>query len=990
MMGMRTGCRPRVHRVWLAVLAACAAWTYAAAAAPGPAGYQHTRWTQENGAPPQINKMAQTADGWLWLGTDQGLYRFDGVGFQHYAPPQLEAFAQRRVIGMHAHGTDLYVSYFPHAVVLLHRDGRVDVQPPLPPTISLGEEINAIDGDGSLWMAGDAVLHLAHGRWTVADDSAEWPRNDTSSGLVDQDGRLWMANPAGVWRLDRARGRFEKVEQRGGDLMQAPDGAVWLLAAQDGGAVRLAPSASGKPRSPSANPSLSGKHGLIDANGALWSLNGPDTVCVVRGAAARRAVGACGGNAVADAGRQGTAILEDSEGDIWIATATGLERYRAKRFLSTGLERGGGAYSLAVDGEMHAWAADRDDGTLWRLRPGEPAQREPWAHVQVLSSGADGALLLGGKQAIWRRTRAGVETIALPPGPDGKPVDHNMLGILDDGKVLWTTTYETGTIGWIGGKWLRRDAFNLPPMIYLSAAAGGGRMWLATLHDGLVFHDNGKLTRYDASAIGTATAMFPGAEFLIGGERGFAVMKHGRLELLHAAEPGVLRSVSGLAATADGDRWLNGAAGVVHVRAADWRRALDRPAEPLRYELFGTRDGYPGRAGLQTRLHTAFSADGRHLWFLGTGGVVGLDSANLRHNPVAPQPAVLDVATEDARFVPPAGTGAALRLPPGSSSFRIQFTAPSLREPERIRFQYRLDGVDERWQDAGTRRSTSYTNVGPGDYVFRVRAVNEDGVASRADAVLPLTVAPTLVQSLPFKAACAVVLLALATLLYRLRVAYLTRRATERLQVKLVERERIARTLHDTILQSVQALMLRLDALSSRLPQGDSTRAALDTMLRDAGSAIGAGRDQVRELRAAAVPSLEDIARAGAAELQALHPQAGFELRMAGPARDLLPAVADEAGHIVLEAMRNAFTHARARHIAVHVDHGRRTLSVAVADDGCGMDADVARDGYRSGHWGLIGMRERATRIGGRLDIASRAGHGTTITLTVPAARAYA
>jgi signal transduction histidine kinase len=429
---------------------------------------------------------------------------------------------------------------------------------------------------------------------------------------------------------------------------------------------------------------------------------------------------------------------------------------------------------------------------------------------------------------------------------------------------------------------------------------------------------------------------------------------------------------------------------VLHVRAADWGRALEHPDQPLRYELFGAYDGYPGRANIDTRLPTAVSPDGHHVWFLATGGVVGLDSANLRRNAVPPDPMVLDVQTDGGRL----GARPGLRLPPGANNFRIQFTAPALRQPERVRFQYRLDGVDANWQDAGTRRMTSYTNVGPGDYVFRLRALNEDGIASTGDVTLPLAVEPTLAQGVPFRVGGALALLALATVLYRLRVRYLTRRLTERLteraQVKLSERERIARTLHDTILQAVQALMLRLDTLASALPAGDRTRAALEKMLKEAGSAIGAGRDQVRELRATEVPAPEDVLHACAAELQAMYPEVAFELRMDGMAQELSPAVAEEVGHIGCEALRNAYTHAHARRIVVRLGYGRRGLALAVEDDGRGLDDEIRRDGYRSGHWGLIGMRERAERIGARLEVAGDTGRGTTIALDVPAARAYA
>ena len=309
--------------------------------------------------------------------------------------------------------------------------------------------------------------------------------------------------------------------------------------------------------------------------------------------------------------------------------------------------------------------------------------------------------------------------------------------------------------------------------------------------------------------------------------------------------------------------------------------------------------------------------------------------------------------------------------------------------PERVRFEYRLDGVDNTWLDAGTRRATSYTNIDPGDYVFRVRAVNEDGVPGEAVATLPLRVLPTLVQTSWFRLACAGALALLGVLLYRYRMRYVTRRLTERLQVKTAERERIARTLHDTFLQTVQGLVLRVDAVAATLPPDAGARRQLEDVLDDASLAIGEGRDQLQELRAGDAHVLEDVLADAIARLRQAHGELAVDVHVDGERRSLLAPVADEIAEIAREALRNAFAHAHAARIRVTLVYARRTLSLCVADDGRGLPEPVRRDGTRSGHWGLVGMRERAERIGARLDIASGPRQGTTVTLTVPGAHAY-
>ncbi|MDN4053279.1 triple tyrosine motif-containing protein [Massilia sp. YIM B02763] len=962
-----------------------AAAMHTAAAGPDLSHYQHTRWTQENGGPPQANAMAQTSDGWLWLNTIDGLYRFDGQRFERRPLPGVAG--PKRIFNIGVHGRDVYIMYLGRGMAVLHPDGRLEDLAHGPGSPERGIVSMTVDPDGSLWTGSAAgIHHLAHGRWTHVLDSAEWRTTELSSMLRDGAGGIWAANAYGAWHLDRARGRFDKVSERGGSVTLAPDGGVWLTADRGGPIERLA-----APAAMARTDAVSYSAGVFDAGGTFWSLQCPERLCLVPPTAGRaeivprRDAAARLAPAFPLSGSEAILAMRDREGDIWIATEAGLDRFREKRVLATGLAGSGDRYTLAADDTGQVWAAEKGTGTLWRLVPGRPPEAQAGVWANVIARAPDGALLLAGKRSIQRRSRAGIEEIALPPGRDGKPVDIHSIGILDDGRILWVMSPEIGLVGWNGKAWLPRSAFTLPREIYLAVREGGGRLWLATSEGKLVRYQDDRLTSYDMSMLGMGSGIFPGEQLVAGGDQGLAVLKDGRLRLLRAHDPGVLRNVSGLAVDADGDRWLNGAAGLVRVRAADWRRTMADPDTPLRYELFDALDGYPGQSMLGTRLGTAFTGDGRHLWFVASGGVITVDTARLRRNTVAPQPLILDLATDQQRF----DAAAPLRLPPGSNAFRIRYTAPALRAPERLHFQYRLDGVDARWQDAGTRRMTAYTNVAPGDYVFRVRAVNEDGVASAQDATLRLTVEPTLAQSLPFRIACAFLLAALAYALHRYRVRQLTRRLTERLQVRNDERERIARTLHDTILQAVQVLMLRLDGLAASLPAGDRARDELRRALGDAAGAIDAGRDQVRELRGGA-PRLEDAIEDCAGALRGIHPGVAFALRVEGRARRLHDAVADEAAHIVCEALRNAFAHAGARRIEVVLDYGRRGLDARVRDDGGGLDAEVARAGYRSGHWGLIGMRERAGRIGARLALDSRPGGGTAVTLAVPAARAYA
>jgi signal transduction histidine kinase len=309
--------------------------------------------------------------------------------------------------------------------------------------------------------------------------------------------------------------------------------------------------------------------------------------------------------------------------------------------------------------------------------------------------------------------------------------------------------------------------------------------------------------------------------------------------------------------------------------------------------------------------------------------------------------------------------------------------------PERVRFRYRLEGVDDDWRDAGTRRTAYYTRLGPGRYRFVVSAANEDGVWNATGAAVDVAIAPTFVQSAPFKALCAAVLVAAAWLLYRLRLRRATLRLRGLLQERAGERERIARALHDTLMQSVQALLMLFEHARVRLPDDCPDLPLIDRTLDQARNALREGRDELTALRGAAAPA-QDLVGALVPLGRILGEQFGvrFAVQVDGQRRPLCRDVAQEACFIAREALQNAFRHARATVVTLEVAYAADVFELRVRDDGKGITQAL-----RPGHWGLAGMRERAAAIGGRLDIgpgcAKTAPGGTLVALTVAASQAY-
>jgi signal transduction histidine kinase len=331
-----------------------------------------------------------------------------------------------------------------------------------------------------------------------------------------------------------------------------------------------------------------------------------------------------------------------------------------------------------------------------------------------------------------------------------------------------------------------------------------------------------------------------------------------------------------------------------------------------------------------------------------------------------------------------------IQLPKGTSQLRLPYTAYSFVAPERVQFKYRLDGVDREWQDAGNRREATYTNVKPGHYFFRVLAANEDGVWNEQGASLAFTVLPAFYQTAWFFTVCALCITAALFLLYRLRLRQVTSAVSRRLEERLVERERIARQLHDTLLQGLQGLILRFQAGANLIALQDPARKVLEGALARADQVLIESRNHVKELRTSAtmrgdLPS--ELARVG--EELSNEGDAAFSLVVEGSPQPLHPILKEEAFLIGREAITNAFRHARASKIEVELSFLATDFRLRVRDDGRGIPDDVLAAGARAGHWGLAGMRERAEKVQARLELWSRSNAGTEVQLTVNGSIAY-
>jgi signal transduction histidine kinase len=342
-------------------------------------------------------------------------------------------------------------------------------------------------------------------------------------------------------------------------------------------------------------------------------------------------------------------------------------------------------------------------------------------------------------------------------------------------------------------------------------------------------------------------------------------------------------------------------------------------------------------------------------------------------------------------------TSSAVRLPARTRNLEVDYTALSFSVPQKVKFRYKLEGRDSSWQNAGTRRQAFYTDLEPGPYRFHVIACNNSGVWNETGASLDFSIAPAYYQTNWFRTLCVAAALSLMLFAYRLRVRQAVDRIQAGFQQRIDERTRIARDLHDTLLQSFQASLIHMQRARNHFSRNpEEAIRTLDNAIGSAEQAIVEGRDAIHDLRPAVTSQhdLEHLLTVAGQELAKAQNTDGTppasRVTVEGTRRILSPLLQDEVYRIGHEALRNAFRYAQASCIEVEIQYDDRRFRMRIRDNGKGIDQKILERGAKAGHWGLPGARERAARIGGRLDLRSESGAGTEVELTVPASRAYA
>lgn len=949
-------------------------------------GFRITHWALDEGAPSRINSITQSVDGMLWIGGVDGLYRFDGVTFEKVEGKRRLVVAQV----LAARDGAVWVGLARGQGMLVYDKG--ELRPSGMPNPS--REVNDIaeDRDGAIWVArgGRSVRSLARffgGRWQEFDAESGLPEQPVWNLLVARDGTLWVVLEHAIYRRRPGAERFEPtglVVPPRSSLAEDPQGGIWL--SDRLGTRRVAASGSGAivpgPLHHHPEPA-GGTRTLFDRHGDLWEATWSDGVVRVSDPLGdqRRIRVARLDMTLGLLSDQTRAIFRDREGNVWVGTELGLNMLRRVPITAPPVipVNSSSSYRLALATDGTVYAAEATG--VYRIAPGA----DPVLALRT-DSPVD-ALCRSASSGVWVVT--GSRVVRLARGRTAvfnKPAPFTAQACAEDATGrLWLPALDKGLFVLASGRWSEWPG--LGPGVGVPGNVG-------ILPDGRpVIHFRNGIPAGPAPFVGIDERSAPsdGIEGMLLGQGGVLVSGAAGLSapfmpgrpLLDKARYPWAASLNGLAEGPGGYTWAVGDEGVVRLRTRDLAGALAHPGAPVPSRLFDFRDGLNSFVQKGGGDQIVVGGDGR-VWFATRRNMLSIDPATISVNRTPPSVLVRTVQAGVRTF----GAADGLHLPAGTTRVEIAFTAPSLSVPQRVAFRYRLIGAEHAWTTVRNIRRAVFSDLGPGRYTFEVLAANEDGAWSTTPARLSFTIARAFHQTWLFRVTAALALLGLLYAGFSLRLRQVSGQIQQRLLARTRERERIARELHDTMIQGVQGLIMRFQSVADRFADDPRAQAVLIPALDRAEEMLVEGRERVSGLRRAdARDFVREVKRLMADEIYPAGLIGPIVIR--GRPRRLLPELVDEVLAVICEALNNAACHSGATRVDVGVIFGSLKFTVFVRDNGVGISPDFASPRGRPGHYGLLGMYERARAMKGKLRIESAEGFGTEIRLKVPARFAY-
>jgi signal transduction histidine kinase/ligand-binding sensor domain-containing protein len=966
---------------------------------------EHSTWRLQDGvftgAPRGI---AQTKDGYLWIGTVGGLVRFDGVRFVPWQPPEEQTSGSMVITSLlAARDGSLWIGT---TTVLLHWTNGQLIKYAAPP-----QNIRSIfeSRDGTIWIA-RAPSHDLSGPICKLDGPNLhcYGKSDGIGAIAatsiaeDRQGNLWFGGYGAL--IERTAGRFQNFPLSGiplwsianaiNGLAVGSNDSMWVAVGNVGPHLGLEHFVDGHWTKFSSAGFDGSSHEITalfrDREGCLWVGTEHSGIYRIDGSQVDTFDRADGlsSNSV-------TGFQQDSEGDLWVTTAGGLDVFRRRPVVTYSSREG-----LSADG-VNA-VIERRDGSIWM------------ANAAALDSVLDGevrsiskrnglpgrsptALLEDHQGRLWVGVDSGLFVYANGRFSNVVPQDSlgTISGIAQDlhGNI-WAVRAGNSAKLFLICDLKVQEQFDPPTMPWSFGVFSDqhGGIWIDPVQGGLI-HFNGEtkeeinLSEFNVGKprlLGFFNLFVETDGTLWGASnRGLFGYRKGKAQTLALQNGLPCNAVYSVIEDAHAAVWLYTQCGLIRIDREELERWWANPTLNVRLRLFDAIDGV--QPGIPLNRPSATRSDDGRLWFANGSVVQVVDPDHLETNPREP-PVSIEQLSADGHPFPVSGKRA---LPALTREIQIDYTALSFVLPGRVRFRYRLEGYEPNWEDPGTRRAAFYNNLSPGHYRFHVIASNNDGLWNNTGAVLDFSIAPAFYQTYSFRLICVLLGVSLLWAFYLYRLNRATAQVQERLGARMEERERIARELHDTLLQGFQGLMLRFQAVLKTLPSDGPAHQLIEQVLDRADEVLFEGRQRVRDLREEGTRGTElAVSLQHCGEELALGQEPLFSLAVVGDPQSVAPVVFSESYCIAREALINAFQHSRATRIEVEITFNTAGLCIRVRDNGIGIDDGVLSRG-RTGHWGLSGMRERAYKMGAQINIWSNSGAGTEIELTVSAKVAF-
>jgi ligand-binding sensor domain-containing protein/signal transduction histidine kinase len=953
--------------------------------------YIRDRWGAEQGFPRgPVYAFTQTADGYLWIGTEAGLVRFDGLNFRLVqgapASPPITS-----VLGLSADNEGNLWVRLQGPTLLRYRNGVFeDAMAKLGmPYSNVTAMARSNQGNLLIGRLEDGAIRYNKGRFEVVAAATPLARSPVISLAQTPPGDIWMGTrDAGLFRMTGSQ--TVAVPKGLPDTKincLLPDGDRDLWVGTDNGLVRWNGAELTSVGIPASLNNFQALAMTRDRDGNIWV--GTDSRGLLRfntrGVSSLDPRDQGAGGAV-------TAVFEDREGNLWIGHANGIERLRDSAFVTYSLPEGlptDGSNPVFVDSDGRMWFPPVSGG-LWWLK-GEEHGRVTALDKDVVYSiaGTEGELWLGRQRGGLSRLRFEGNAFKLDTWTQADGLAQNSVYSVyraRDGRV-WAGTLSGGVSSFQNGEFTNyATTAGLASDTVSSILEGSdGTMWFAT-PSGLSSMSKGHWQTY------TARDRLPSENLnclledstgvlWIGTAAGIAFRGSGGFQIPAGAPVSLREQVLGLAEDRFGWLWISTSNHVLRVKRDNLLRGSLTDGDVREY---GLADGLRGVEGVKRHQSVVADPLGR-IWFSMNRGDSVVDPARLTNSSV---PAIVQIQTisTDGKVIDVQGP---VRIPADPKRITFGFAGLSLSVPERVRFRYTLDGYDHGWSEPTTAHEAAYTNLGPGSYRFRVIASNPDGVWNNAETVAGFEIAPLFSQTWWFRLGGAMAFGLAVLAVYRFRLRQLTHQLNVRFEERLAERTRIAQELHDTLLQGFLSASMQLHVAADHVPADSPAKQPLSRILQLMGQVIEEGRTALKGLRSSQATSLSlEQAFSQVKQELAIEDEIEFRVIVDGRPQPLHPMLRDEVYRIGREALVNAFRHSRAKTIEVELDYAPRYFRFLVRDNGCGIDPSVLQSG-REGHWGLPGMRERAESIGARLNVWSSATAGTEVALSVPSSLAF-